>query len=75
MINPVLIMGPSLITGDFSSATLISDILTGKYPGTPKVMMPLVDVRDVAQAHLQAIKVDEAKNKRFVLSSESLWFK
>lgn len=41
----------------------------------PKIMMPLVDVRDVAYAHLQAIKVEEAKNKRFILSKESLWFK
>jgi nucleoside-diphosphate-sugar epimerase len=27
VINPSLIMGPSIITGDFSSATLISDVL------------------------------------------------
>lgn len=52
VINPALIFGPSLITGDFSSATLISDILRCKYPGTPKIMMPIVDVRDVAHAHL-----------------------
>lgn len=41
----------------------------------PKIMMPIVDVREVAQAHLQAIKVPEARNKRFALSSKSLWFK
>ena len=37
--------------------------------------MPVVDVRDVAQAHLQAIKVEEAKNKRFILAADCLWFK
>jgi len=31
-------------------------------PGVAKMMFPLVDVRDVALAHLRAIKVEEAKN-------------
>jgi nucleoside-diphosphate-sugar epimerase len=34
-----------------------------------------VDVRDVAHAHLQALKVPEAANKRFILCKESLFFK
>jgi len=51
-INPVLILGPSLITGDFSSGKIIMKLLSGKFPGMPKVMMQIVDVRDVAQAHL-----------------------
>ncbi len=50
-------------------------LLSGKFPGMPKVMMQIVDVRDVAQAHLQAIKIEGAKNKRFILSSDSVWFK
>jgi len=37
-------------------------------------MMTLVDVREVALAHLQAIKVPEARNKRFILVNTSLWF-
>lgn len=41
----------------------------------PKVMFPIVDVRDVAFAHLQALKVPEARNQRFVLNNQSLWFK
>jgi nucleoside-diphosphate-sugar epimerase len=36
--------------------------------------LPIVDVRDVAQAHLLALKISEAKNKRFVLCAGSLWF-
>jgi nucleoside-diphosphate-sugar epimerase len=34
-----------------------------------------VDVRDVAFAHLQGLKVKEAANQRFILCSKSLWFK
>ena len=74
-INPVFILGPSLITGDFSSGQVVMKLLSGKFPGMPKVMMQIVDVRDVAKAHLQAIKIEEAKNKRFILSSDSVWFK
>jgi dihydroflavonol-4-reductase len=51
-INPVLILGPSLISGDFSSGQVVMKLLSGKFPGMPRIMMPLVDVRDVAQAHL-----------------------
>jgi dihydroflavonol-4-reductase len=75
IINPVLILGPSLITGDFSSGQIITKLLSGKLPGMPKIMMSIVDVRDVAYAHLQAIKIEDAKNKRFILSSDSVWFK
>jgi len=35
----------------------------------------VVDVRDVAQAHLKAILIPEAANKRFILVGESLWLK
>ena len=49
--------------------------MSGAFPGMPKVHFAIVDVRECAVAHLQGIKVPEAKNQRFILSSESLWFK
>jgi nucleoside-diphosphate-sugar epimerase len=75
VINPAFILGPSLITTDFTSGQVIKLIMTGKYPGMPKIQMPIVDVRDTAFAHLQAVKVAAAKNQRFILCSGSLWFK
>jgi nucleoside-diphosphate-sugar epimerase len=33
----------------------------------------LVDVRDVAQAHLLGLKKADAANKRFILVHSSLW--
>lgn len=48
--------------------------MSGKLPGMPKIMFPIVDVREVAEAHLKALLVPEARNQRFILSSESLWF-
>ena len=35
----------------------------------------MFDVRDVAKAHLQAIKIDAAKNRRFILLSRCIWRK
>jgi hypothetical protein len=34
----------------------------------------MVDVRNVAEAHLQAILISEAAGKRFILVNESYWF-
>ena len=49
--------------------------MTGKFPGMPRIKLGAVDARDLAQAHLQACKVEEAKNQRFIISAESLWFR
>jgi hypothetical protein len=43
------------------------------FPGMPKIMMPMVDVRDVALAHLNGVKEQKAANQRFLLASESIW--
>jgi hypothetical protein len=34
--------------------------MSGKVPGMPKIMLAVVDVREVAQAHLEAILRPEA---------------
>ena len=51
-INPGLIMGPAFVGAGFSSGEIISKFMEGEYPGVPKVMISLVDVREVAEAHL-----------------------
>lgn len=32
--------------------TCIMKIMSGKFPGMPKIMFPIIDVRDIAFAHL-----------------------
>lgn len=49
-------------------------IVTGELPLLPRVSFGNVDVRNVAEAHLKAILVPEAANKRFILWQQSLWF-
>lgn len=49
--------------------------MNGKYPGLPRVSFPIVDVREVAIAHLEGLKRSQAANQRFVLTNRSLWIK
>ena len=72
-INPSLILGPPYVDGGFASGEVLSKILLGEYPGMPKVKMGIVDVRECAQAHLNAVKIDEAKNQRFILCNRTVW--
>lgn len=50
-------------------------LMNAEAPGVPRFAFPIVDVREVALAHLRAVKVEEAKNQRFILSNEPLWFR
>ena len=74
-LNPSLILGPNMVTEEFTSGDFIRKLMTGAIPGMPKVTLPIVDVRDAAKAHLQALKVPEAANKRFIICSRTLWMK
>jgi nucleoside-diphosphate-sugar epimerase len=75
VIIPGIVLGPNIVTGDFYSATNIKMMLLGLMPALPQVKIPIVDVRNVAEAHLNAIKVPEARNQRFVLISRTFRFK
>lgn len=75
VVIPGLVQGPTLITGEFSSMNYMRMLLMGVMPALPKIMFPIVDVRDVAQAHLNAIKIPEARNQRFILTLRTFRFK
>ena len=77
VINPGGVMGPTL-TGkvEGESLTMISDIITGKYPLVPDISVGFIDVRDVAKLHVSAMTAEGAVGKRFIASSdEPLHFK
>ena len=72
-INPSFILGPAL-DGQFgSSIGLVKRVLRGRDPMMPKLGFPVVDVRDVAAAHMRALTRPEAAGERFIASSGSLW--
>ena len=50
-------MGPSLRLEPSTSIDFCKYALDGKMPAIPHNIFPTVDVRDVAVAHLKAIKI------------------
>jgi nucleoside-diphosphate-sugar epimerase len=66
VINPVGILGPALGTDLSSSVELVVGLMKGAMPGMPKLSFGIVDVRDVASAHLLAMKSPKAAGERFL---------
>ena len=52
---PGLITGPVFLKNDFTSKKAIQVLLEEKYPFWPEIYISCVDVRDCAQAHLNAL--------------------
>ncbi|TWT80521.1 3 beta-hydroxysteroid dehydrogenase/Delta 5--_4-isomerase [Planctomycetes bacterium CA13] len=66
-VNPGAVFGPPIGT-DISgqSMTMIDKMLRGKMPMVGDVSMPMVDVRDLAQLHVQALTNSNAAGKRII---------
>lgn len=47
--------------------------MTGEIPKFPKISFGTVDVRNVAEAHVRALQMDEAQGRRFLLHNQSMW--
>jgi len=70
-INPVLVLGPS-ISGviSMSNKQVLSRLL--RLPFIPKISLPIVGVKDVANVHLMAIENKNSKGKRFLISEKTV---
>ena len=68
-INPVLVIGAPLDKNFGSSISLVERVLNGKDPMLPDLKFALVDVRDVAQMHVDSIKNESTKGERILASS------
>ncbi|MFJ7217752.1 SDR family oxidoreductase [Amycolatopsis sp. NPDC098790] len=66
---PVAVMGPIMGHAISGSNHLIQRILDGDLPGYPNLFFPIVDVRDVAAAHILAMTAKEAAGERFLISN------
>mmetsp|Transcript_16036 Transcript_16036/g.20294 ORF Transcript_16036/g.20294 Transcript_16036/m.20294 type:complete len:125 (+) Transcript_16036:405-779(+) len=61
VVNPALVVGPTLIKTEFASGKIINLFMNNQLPGgIPRLSLDLVDVREVAQAHINCIEKDEA---------------
>lgn len=71
-INPSVILGP-LLDDDFgTSAIMIKRLLDGSAPAAPRFAFGIVDVRDVAALHLNAMLTPRGGGQRFLASAGSV---
>ena len=73
-INPSAVLGP-VMSGDFSaSLELVTQLMGGKLPAVPRMGFQIVDVRDVAEAHVLAMETPDAAGQRYAIAGDFLWF-
>lgn len=63
VINPFMVIGPSLSPALNTSNKVIADLLNGVYPAIPGIGWGIVDVRDVAEAHVRAMDAHAARGR------------
>ncbi len=72
-VNPTLVLGPVLAKVHVrSSPAIIRDLMAGKFPMIPNFRFGVVDVRDVALAHVRALERADASG-RHLLNAEGAW--
>ncbi len=71
VINPGLVLGPLLSKEWSLSAELIIKMMNRAVPAIPDLRMVMIDVRDVAAAHLKAMTSAPASGQRFLCCTES----
>lgn len=68
VINPGFVQGPALSKEIASSHEFIRQLATGVHPAAPRAGFVVVDVRDVAVAHVVAMTHPGAAGERFLLT-------
>jgi len=74
VINPVIVIGPHLAGALNESTDIFKNLLNGKFPALLDLNWPLVDVRDVAKAHILAMENKKAEG-RYICSTETISMK
>jgi nucleoside-diphosphate-sugar epimerase len=70
VVNPTFIAGPSLVLSLRSTLTYFKAIIEGTMPALPRQRFGVVDVRDVADAHITAMATPAAAGKRYLLLAD-----
>ena len=75
VINPGFVMGPSLTArNDSASIEFMISMISGKYrSGAPRLPIAFVDVREVAQAHIQAALRHSEGRHLLVAKTLDMW--
>jgi dihydroflavonol-4-reductase len=74
-VNPAAVLGP-VLGADFStSLEVVKKLLDGALPGLPNLGFGVVDVRDVAALHVQAMIAPGLDGERFIAQGRFLWMR
>lgn len=74
-INPGMVYGP-VASADFSASMApVTKLLDGALPGCPRFGFPIVDLRDIAAAHLLAMTTPGLDGERFLCAGKFLWMR
>uniref|UniRef100_A0A0N5D0L4 Epimerase domain-containing protein n=1 Tax=Thelazia callipaeda TaxID=103827 RepID=A0A0N5D0L4_THECL len=71
VINPSFVLGPLLHNVQGTSIQLMRRFLSNEIPAVPAVQFGLVDVRDVAQAHIRAMREARSDGLRILVTSQT----
>ena len=72
-ILPGMILGPVMTKSVSGSVELIHRMLTGRVPALPRIGFSIVDVRDLADLHVQAMLAPQAAGQRILGVGDFLW--
>lgn len=70
VVNPVAVLGPVLGKDYSTSIEIVKKLMDGSFPGCPKIGFSIVDVRDVADLHIRAMRDPAAAGQRFLATNE-----
>jgi len=74
-ICPGAVIGPVLGPDFSASVEIVRSLLRSSMPGLPRFGWPLVDVRDIADLHIRALRSPNAAGQRFIGAGEFYWLR
>ena len=72
-ICPGAVVGPVLGSDFSASIDIVKKLIDGSLPGLPRFGWPLVDVRDIADLHIRAMRAPAAAGQRFIGAASFYW--
>ncbi|MEV0379485.1 NAD-dependent epimerase/dehydratase family protein [Nonomuraea sp. NPDC050643] len=74
-ILPGAVFGPILTAANAGSTRIVARMIGGRLPGSPRIGLEIVDVRDLADLHIRAMTAPEAAGQRFLATGEFTWMR
>ena len=72
-ICPGAVLGPVLGRDFSASLDIVKKLIDGSLPGLPRFGFPLVDVRDIADLHIRAMRAPGAAGQRYIGAGQFTW--